>query len=67
MFSLNPFREPSPREMLTKQLEDAQRSRIESAARAEEHTANVTMLNARIARIQRELQAMNPKEEATPQ
>jgi hypothetical protein len=60
---LNPFRTLTPREMLTRQLEDAQRSKITSAAIAEEHAAHVTMLNARIARIQREIQAMTP----TPQ
>lgn len=61
---LNPFRTLTPREMLTRQLEDAQRSKITSAAIAEEHAAHVTMLNARIARIQREIQAMTPP---TPQ
>lgn len=55
---INPFRAPTPREMLVRQLEDAQRSKITSAACAEEHQAHVKMLDARIARIQRELQAM---------
>lgn len=56
----NPFRKPTPRQMLTRQLEDAKRWRITSAATAEEHAANVKMLDARIARIQREIQAMTP-------
>lgn len=56
---LNPFREPTPLQMLTEQLERAQRERITSEAQAEAHRANVQMLNARIARIQREIKAMN--------
>lgn len=64
---LNPFREPTPLQMLTKQLEEAQRDRISSEATAEEHRANVQMLNARIARIKREIQAMNETQGETPQ
>lgn len=60
----NPFRQATPREMLTRQLEEAERSKITSAAIAEEHAAHVKMLDARIARIQREIQAMTPP---TPQ
>ena len=60
----NPFRELTPREMLTRQLIDAERSKVSSAAIAEEHAAHVKMLDARIARIQREIQAMTP---STPQ
>lgn len=62
----NPFRTITPREMLTKQLEESQRSKITSAAIAEEHAAHVQMLNVRIARIQRELQAMNTNEIKEP-
>jgi hypothetical protein len=64
---LNPFRQPSPREMLNRQLEEAMRSKITSAAIAEEHTAHVAMLNTRIARIQNELRAMDTKQGASPQ
>ncbi len=56
---INPFRQPTPMEMLSKQLDEAQRDRIESQATAEWHQAKVQMLNARIARIQREIKAMN--------
>lgn len=58
----NPFRTLTAREMLTKQLEESQRSKVTSAAIAEEHAAHVQMLSARIARIQRELQAMNTQD-----
>ena len=64
---LNPFREPTPLQMLAKQLEQAQRDRITSEAQAEAHRANVQMLNARIARIKREIQAMNETQGETPQ
>jgi hypothetical protein len=53
--------------MLTQQLEEATRSKITSAAVAEQHAAHVAMLNARIARIRLELQAMNTQEGASPQ
>jgi hypothetical protein len=62
---LNPFRTLTPGEMLAKQLDEAQRSKIASAAIAEEHAAHVAMLEKRIARIQREIQAMN--QTPTPQ
>lgn len=55
----NPFRSISPAEMLQTQLEDALKKRIENQATLEEFQHNVTMLNARIARIRREIQAMN--------
>lgn len=64
---LNPFREPTPLQMLGKQLEQAQRDRITSEAQAEAHRANVQMLNARIARIKLEIQAMNETQGETPQ
>ncbi len=54
----NCFALPSPAEMLAKQLVAAQRERIESMARQEEYKAHVAMLDARIARVQREIQAM---------
>ncbi len=55
----NPFRSISPAEMLQRQLDDALKQRIENQATLEEYQHNVTMLNARIARIRREIQAMN--------
>jgi Txe/YoeB family toxin of Txe-Axe toxin-antitoxin module len=55
----NPFRALGPAEMLQRQLEDALKQRIENQATLEEFQHNVTMLNARIARIRREIQAMN--------
>lgn len=56
------LRKLSPAEMLAKQLDDAQRSRIEHAADAERYAYHVTMLDARIARIRSELKAIT----ATP-
>ena len=56
------FRKLSPAELLAKQLADAQISRITYAASAEEHTQYVKMLDARIARIRAELQAMTTPE-----
>lgn len=42
--------------LLRKQLEEAKRDRVKHAASAEEHVAWVNMLDARIARIESELQ-----------
>ena len=56
------FRNPTPNELLAKQLDQAQRHLIAHQAQAEEHSAWVGMLNARIARIQLELKAMNTRE-----
>ena len=50
---------PSARMLLTRDLEDAERGRVTHQAHAEYSAAMVTMLDARIARIKRELQAMN--------
>lgn len=58
----NIFVLPSPAEMLARQLAKAQRDRIESIAAQEEYKAHVAMLDARIARIQKELQAMTTNE-----
>jgi hypothetical protein len=63
---LNPLRTPTPREMLARMLDEAQRSKITSAAIAEEHQAHVKMLDARIARIEREIQAMTPTSQGDP-
>lgn len=49
------FRDPTPTQMLAKLLVEAKRSRIEHSIKAEEHNAWVTMLDARIARIEKEL------------
>lgn len=57
------FRTPTPAEMLKKQLADAKENRIKNEANAEYANAMVNMLNARIARIERELQAMTPNQE----
>jgi len=63
---LNPFRKLTVCEMLMKQLDEAQRSRIESAAIAEDHANHVKTMDARIARIQQEIQAMNTNEIKEP-
>ncbi len=62
----NPFRKLTPREMLAKQLDDAQRYKIEYSAKREEVEYSLQMLNARIARIQRELQAMTTPDNKEP-
>lgn len=60
----NPFRALTPAEMLNVQLEQALRNRVTYAALQEEATHSINMLDARIARIRREIQAMNnPTEE----
>lgn len=63
----NPFRTLTPAEMLSKQLDAALRGKIASAEIAEEHASHVQMLNARIARIQRELKAMTTQDSKEPQ
>ena len=60
---LNPFRTITPAEMLARQLADAERHLVVFNATLEEHTHHVSMLNARIARIRQELQAMNNKDQ----
>lgn len=59
----NPFRPLQPAEMLQTQLDKALRDRIQNRAVLEEFQHNVTMLDARIARIRLELKAMNSNEE----
>lgn len=59
----NPFRRLQPAEMLQTQLDKALRDRIQNRAVLEEFQHNVTMLDARIARIRLELKAMNSNEE----
>jgi hypothetical protein len=61
----NPFRVLTPAEMLTKQLADTERSRVTYMGLHEETTYSINMLNARIARIRKELQAMTTKQKET--
>ena len=58
----NPFRVLTPAEMLTKQLADAERSRVTYMSLNEEMSHTLNMLNARIARIRKELQAMTTEQ-----
>ena len=58
----NPFRVLTPAEMLTKQLADTERSRVTYMGLHEETTYSINMLNARIARIRKELQAMTTEQ-----
>ena len=58
----NPFRVLTPAEMLTKQLADAELNRVTYMSLHEESTHSINMLNARIARIRKELQAMTTEE-----
>lgn len=46
---------PKARTLLLRQLEEAERDRVKHIAAAEEHTAWVSMLEIRIARIRSEL------------
>lgn len=58
----NPFRVLTPAEMLTKQLADAELNRVTYMTLHEESTHSINMLNARIARIRKELQAMTTEQ-----
>ena len=58
----NPFRVLTPAEMLTKQLADAELNRVTYMSLHEESTHSINMLNARIARIRKELQAMTAEQ-----
>ncbi len=58
----NPFRVLTPAEMLTKQLADAELNRVTYMSLHEESTHSINMLNARIARIRKELQAMTTEQ-----
>ncbi len=53
-----PWRALTPAEMLTKQLADAEVNRVSYMSLHEEATHSINMLNARIARIRKELQAI---------
>jgi ribosome-interacting GTPase 1 len=54
----NPFRALTPAQMLTKQLADAEINRITYMGMHEETQHSINMLDARIARIRKELQAI---------
>jgi nicotinamide mononucleotide adenylyltransferase len=58
----NPFRALTPAEMLTKQLADAEMNRVTYMSMQEDATHTINMLNARIARIRKELQAMTTEQ-----
>lgn len=58
----NPFRAMTPAEMLTKQLADAERNRVSYMSLHEDTTHTINMLNARIARIRKELQAITTEQ-----
>ena len=61
----NPFRVLTPAEMLTKQLADAELNRVTYMSLHEESTHSINMLNARIARIRKELKAMTTEQKET--
>ena len=63
----NPWRALTPAEMLTKQLADAEVNRVTYMSLHEETSHTINMLNARIARIRRELQAMTTEQKEDPQ
>lgn len=62
---LNPFRTLGPIEMLSKQLASAECDRIEWKAVEEDAAFTVKKLDARIARIRAELQAITKNEDQT--
>ena len=53
--------------MLTKQLADAEVNRVSYMSMHEEATHSINMLNARIARIRKELQAITTEQKDDPQ
>ena len=57
-----PWRALTPAEMLTKQLADAEVNRVSYMSLHEEATHSINMLNARIARIRKELQAITTEQ-----
>lgn len=59
----NPYRTLTPVEMLSKQLGDAECARIEWKSQEEDAAFVVKKLDARIARIRTELQAITKNEE----
>ena len=59
----NPYRSLTPVEMLSKQLSDAECNRIEWKAQEEDAAFTVKELDARIARIRSELQAITKNED----
>lgn len=63
----NPFRTLGPIEMLSKQLASAECDRIEWKAVEEDAAFTVKKLDARIARIRAELQAITKNEEKEQQ
>jgi len=63
----NPFRTLGPIEMLSKQLASAECDRIEWKAVEEDAAFTVNKLDARIARIRSELQAITKNEEKEQQ
>lgn len=61
----NPFRKLTPAEMLTKQLADAQANLVHYRAIREEADYSIKMLDARVARIKRDLKAISEEKETT--
>jgi hypothetical protein len=53
---------PTPRMLLTRQLDEAERMLINYKMHAEYAAAMVTMSDARIARIKKDIQAMNQEQ-----
>jgi len=56
------FSKPTPRMLLTRQLDEAERMLINYKIHAEYAAAMVTMSDARIARIKKDIQAMNQEQ-----
>lgn len=53
--ALNPWHKPTPLQIATNSLEDAQRSRLEASERREYYAAIERMLNERITRLRNEV------------
>ncbi len=56
------FSKPTPRMLLTRQLEEAELQKITYQRHTEYTEAMVSMLDARIARIKQDIQAMNQEQ-----
>jgi len=67
MTRFNPFRRPTPRELVARQLSETELSAINARAELEQHVAYVNMLNARTKRLRAELAELSKETPHDPQ
>jgi hypothetical protein len=60
---LSLFKKPTPLMEATKHLQEAQHARLSHTSMREYHEAMEKMLFGRISRLQRDIDALNPKDE----